>query len=464
MASEGGDHGRAAMEPAPVPAADPSRLPRHVGVWNGGLLLVTGVIGVGILQSPAVVVRNTGSMGLAYLVWLVGAVVAVCGALVMAELASRMPRSGGMTVFLREVFGPRVSFLCAWSVILLGPVATAAIMLVSVRNLGAIFGLGENTQTMLALAWVGGITLLNMRSSRVVARIVGGVGLLKVSVLGAVVLLCLAGGRAVEPAAAAPLEVASPWIGFGLALTATMFAYDGWDGLSLVAGEVKEPRRTLPRATLLGMGIILAVYLAVNAGFFRALSLGQIASTPALAATAVGRVLGEEAGRFLTLFVACSAASTVFASLLCNPRVMFALAEEEPFFRRVSHIHPRWQTPVVAIALYGGLVMTYIASGGGFERLTRYMVLGLLPFYGLAACAAVIARRRGLAGAHGAFLMPLYPLPVVLMLVYVACGLLSGFSGDFLAACGGLVIIAAGAVVYEAVRRRPAVAATKDRG
>ena len=154
----------------------------------------------------------------------------------------------------------------------------------------------------------------------------------------------------------------------------------------------------------------------------------------------------------------------VFASLLCNPRVMFALAEEEPFFRRVSHIHPRWQTPVVAIALYGGLVMTYIASGGGFERLTRYMVLGLLPFYGLAACAAVIARRRGLAGAHGAFLMPLYPLPVVLMLVYVACGLLSGFSGDFLAACGGLVIIAAGAVVYEAVRRRPAVAATKDRG
>ena len=227
MAPGGAGHGRAAMEPAPVPAADPSRLPRHVGVWNGGLLLVTGVIGVGILQSPAVVVRNTGSMGLAYLVWLVGAVVAVCGALVMAELSSRMPRSGGTTVFLRETFGPRVSFLCAWSVILLGPVATAAIMLVSVRNLGAIFGLGENAQTILALAWVGDITLLNMRSSRIVARIVGGVGLLKVSVLGAVVLLCLAGGRAVEPAAAAPLEVASPWIGFGLALTATMFAYDG---------------------------------------------------------------------------------------------------------------------------------------------------------------------------------------------------------------------------------------------
>ncbi|MFM8335913.1 MAG: APC family permease, partial [Opitutaceae bacterium] len=226
------------MEPAPVPAADPSRLPRHVGVWNGGLLLVTGVIGVGILQSPAVVVRNTGSMGLAYLVWLVGAVVAVCGALVMAELSSRMPRSGGMTVFLREAFGPRISFLSSWSVILLGPVATAAIMLVSVRNLGAIFGIGENTQTLLALAWVGGITLLNMRSSRIVARIVGGVGLLKVSVLSAVVLLCLAGGRAVEPVVAAPLEVASPWVGFGLALTATMFAYDGWDGLSLVAGEV----------------------------------------------------------------------------------------------------------------------------------------------------------------------------------------------------------------------------------
>ncbi|MFM9078568.1 MAG: APC family permease [Opitutaceae bacterium] len=451
------------MEPAPVPAADPSRLPRHVGVWNGGLLLVTGVIGVGILQSPSVVVHNTGSMGLAYLVWVVGAVVAVCGALVMAELSSRMPRSGGMTVFLREAFGPRVSFLSSWSVILLGPVATAAIMLVSVRNLGAIFGIGENTQTLLALAWVGGITLLNMRSSRVVARIVGGVGLLKVSVLSAVVLLCLVGGRAVEPAVAAPLEVASPWVGFGLALTATMFAYDGWDGLSLVAGEVKEPRHTLPRATLLGMGIILVVYLAVNAGFFRALPLGQIASTPALAATAVGRVIGDEAGRFLTLFVACSAASTVFSSLLCNPRVMFALAEDEPFFRKVAHVHPRWRTPVVAIALYGVLVMTYIAFGGGFERLTRYMVLGLLPFYGLAACAAVIARRRGLAGPHGAFSMPLYPWPVVLMLVYVACGLLSGFTGDFFAACGGLVIIAAGALVYEAVRRRPASAKTSNR-
>jgi basic amino acid/polyamine antiporter, APA family len=453
------------MEPAPVPAADPSRLPRHLGVWNGGLLLVTGVIGVGILQSPSVVVRNTGSMALAYGVWLVGAVVAVCGALVMAELASRMPRSGGTAVFLRETFGPRVSFLFAWTAIFLLPVATAAIMLVSVRNLGEVFGFGEGAQTLLALGWVGGITLLNIRSSRVVARIVGGVGILKVSVLAAVVLLCLSGGGAAAagPAAAVPV-IESPWIGFGLALTATMFAYEGWDGLSLVAGEVKDPRRTLPRATLLGMGIILTVYLAVNAGFFRALPLDQIASTPALAATAVGRVLGENTGRFLTLFIACSAATTVFGSLLCNPRIIFALAEEEPAFRRAAFIHPRWRTPVVAIAIYGGLVMAYIASGGGFERLTRYMVLGLLPFYALAACAAVVARRRGVAGPQGAFPMPLYPLPVVLMLVYVACGLASGLAGDFVAACGGLVIIAAGAVVYQVVRRRPGGAAISPSG
>lgn len=447
------------MEPAPVPVADPSRLPRHLGVWNGGLLLVTGVIGVGILQSPSVVVRNTGSMALAYGVWLVGAVVAVCGALVMAELATRMPRSGGTAVFLRETFGPRTSFLFAWTAIFLLPVATAAIMLVSVRNLGTVFGFGEDTQTLLALAWVGGITLLNIRSSRVVARIVGGVGILKVSVLAAVVLLCFSGNAAATPATPAPAPlIESPWVGFGLALTATMFAYDGWDGLSLVAGEVKEPRRTLPRATLLGMGIILVVYLAVNAGFFRALPLDQIASTPALAATAVGRALGENTGRFLTLFVACSAASTAFGSLLCNPRVIFALAEEERAFRRVAYIHPRWQTPVPAIAIYGGLVMAYIASGGGFERLTRYMVLGLLPFYGLAAIAAIMARRRGIHGPHGVFSMPLYPLPVVLMLVYVGCGLASGFTGDFIAACGGLVIIACGAVVYQLVRARPPAA------
>ena len=441
------------MEPSPISAAptDPSRLPRHLGPWNAALLLVTFTIGVGILQSPGVVAAKTGGIALSYAAWIVGAAAAVCGALVMAELAVRTPRSGGTTVFLREAFGPRVAFMFGWTSMFLNPVSAAAITLVSTRNLGVILGLSETVRTALGLAWVGAITLLNIRSSRVVGRIVGGVGLLKISALGAVVVVCFSGGSG-PVAASAPPEVVSPWIGFGLAVIATMFAYDGWDGLALVAGEVREPSRNLPRATLLGMSLILAVYLSMNAGFFHALSLAEMATTPALAATAVGRVVGENAARFVTAFVAFSAASTVFSSLMCNPRIVFALAEEGQFFRAAAWVHPRWRTPVVAIAIYGAMTMLYIASGSGFERLTRYMILGFLPFYGLVAVAAVLARRRSPVASDG-FSMPAYPLPVVLMLGYVACGLASGFAGDVGASVGGLLVIGSGAVVYEFVRR-----------
>lgn len=432
---------------------DPSRLPRHLGLGNAALLLVTFTIGVGILQSPGVVAAKTGSIALSYAAWIVGALAAICGALVMAELAVRTPRSGGTTVFLRQAFGPGVAFMFGWTSMFLNPVSAAAITLVSTRNLGAILGLDHGTQTALGLAWIGGIMLLNMRSARVVGRIVGGVGLLKISALAAVVVVCFAGPAASSAATAAPPVIDSPWVGFGLAVVATMFAYDGWDGLALVAGEVRQPARVLPRATLLGMGLILAVYLSVNAGFFQALPLAEIATTPALAATAVGRAVGEDAGRFVTAFVAFSAASTVFSSLLCNPRIVFALAEEGQFFRAAAWVHPRWKTPVVAIAIYGAMMMLYIASGTGFERLTRYMILGFLPFYGLVAIAAILARRKA-GGTPSAYSMPLYPIPVVLMLAYVGCGIASGFAGDPMASLGGLAIIGSGAVVYAVTRPR----------
>ncbi len=441
--------------PAQSAAPDPSRLPRHLGPWNAALLLVTFTIGVGILQSPGVVAAKTGSVALSYAAWIVGAIAAVCGSLVMAELAVRTPRSGGTTVFLREAFGPRVAFMFGWTSIFLNPVSAAAITIVSMRNLGVILGLDARTQLFLGLAWVGMITFLNMRSSRLVGRIVGGVGLLKISALAAVVVVCFSGpgGAAASTVAAAAPEIPSPWVGFGLAVIATMFAYDGWDGLALVAGEVRDPKRNLPRGTILGMSLILIVYLAMNAGFFHALPFGEMSTTPALAATAVGRVIGENAGRFVTAFVAFSAASTVFSSLMCNPRIVFALAEEGQFFRAAAFVHPRWKTPVVAIAIYGTMTMLYIASGSGFERLTRYMILGFLPFYGLVAIAAVLARRRS-APVAGNYSMPLYPLPVVLMLGYVACGIASGFAGDFMASLGGLVIIGSGALLYELFRRR----------
>jgi amino acid transporter len=190
----------------------------------------------------------------------------------------------------------------------------------------------------------------------------------------------------------------------------------------------------------------------MNAGYFHALPLAEMAQTDALAATAISRVIGDYAAKFVTAFVAFSAASTIFSSLMCNPRIVFALAEEGQFFRAVATVHPKWKTPVVAIGIYGTLIMLYIASGTGFEKLTRYMILGFLPFIGLVAIAAILARRR--SAAPPAFSMPLYPLPVVLMLAYVVCGIASGFAGDWKASLGGLVIIGAGAIVYEIVRRK----------
>ena len=438
---------------APAPTADPSRLPRHLGVWNAALVLVTFTIGVGILQSPGVVAGKTGSISLSLLAWVVGAAAAMCGALVMAELAVRTPRSGGTTVFLNHAFGPRAAFLFGWTSMFLNPVAAAAITIVSTRNLGQIMGFGPGAQTILGLCWVGGIMLLNIYSSRTVAWLTGGAGVFKIGALVAVVALCFSADTPAEAGTAVVTSAEhSLLVGFGLAVVATMFAYDGWDGLALVAGEVKEPRRNVPRATLLGMGLILGVYLAVNLGFFHALTLGEVASSPALAATAMGRVLGENAAKFVTAFVAASAASTVFSSLLCNPKIAFALAEEGHFFRAVAWVHPRWKTPVVAIAIYGTMMMLYIASGSGFERLTRYMILGYLPFYGLIAIGAVLLRRRHpiLAGQYA---MPFYPLPVVGMVLYVLCGLITGFLGDTVAAGGGLIILAVGATVFEIWRR-----------
>jgi APA family basic amino acid/polyamine antiporter len=378
-----------------VSLSAPDRLPRRLGVWSAAAVLVGSTIGSGIFRVPSTVAEQVGSVGAIATLWMVGALVVLFGALTIAELAVLFPRSGGIYVFLREAYGPLPAFLFGWTELLvIRPSALGAIAILFAEYVGEFVPLDSVTVRVVAAGAILLLAAANIRSLSWGAAVQNASTAAKVAALVGLALLAFVLGDGSKGAFGEPVSFAPiSWGGFGIALVAVMWAYDGWADLTFLGGEVQDPARTLPRALLGGAAAIVVIYLVVNAAYLFLLSVSDMADRPLVAADAARTVFGGTGASVVSAVVMVSAFGALNGATMTGPRILFAMADDGAFFRPIAAVHVRYRTPWAAIALAALLGVGYV-SVRSFEQLADSFVLGIWPFYALTVGAVFLLRHK----------------------------------------------------------------------
>ncbi|HVL17787.1 MAG TPA: amino acid permease [Gemmatimonadales bacterium] len=431
---------------------------RRLGLFSGTMAVVGGIIGGGIFRTPASVAERAGSFGLTLAVWITGGVVALAGAFCFGELGARRPRAGGGYVYLRETFGPLPAFLYGWTLLLV--IATGAIAAVAVLFADyalALLGLPEGWTLPVAVASVvvlSGINYLGVRPGALTQNLFTVLKLLALALLVGVGLAWAAPAVAAAPEPAAPRNAI---VAFGAALVPVLFTYGGWQQTNFIAEEIVEPERTLPRALVLGVVIVVAVYLSANLAYLRVLGLGGLAASTAPAAEVMERLLGPRGAGVIAAGIAVSSFGFLNLVILVTPRVLQAMAADGVFLPRLARLHPVYQTPTAAILLQACWAILLILSGS-FAQLVDYVTFGDWIFFGLTVAGLFVYRRRDRGAPATGFRTPGYPFTPALFVFAAGYVVVSAIAANPRNAALGTLLIALGVPVYAYWARRARLA------
>lgn len=409
----------------------PSGLPRRIGLWSAVAVVVGSTIGSGIFRSPAGIAdRIPGPLPL-ILIWVLGGVFALCGALTLAEIASAVPRTGGFYAFLREGWGKIPAFLFGWGQLTIVRAAALGAIAITfaeyfLRVLGFDPTVAPYDQYARYVA-AGAIVLtagFNIVGVRRAAAVINVMTIAKFGGLAFIVLMSLAIGLPKTGGHFTPvMPEGSVHAGaFGLALVSVLWAYDGWADVSYVAGEVTDPRRNLPRAIIGGTVAVIAIYLLANIGYMAVLPIEQIRVSKLVAADVAQVLMGRPGVVFVSVTVMLSTFGTLSAVLLTSPRVLFAMADDGMLFKSIAKVHPKYETPHVAISLVAALGFAFVLLRT-FEQLADTFVIAMIPFYALGVAA--VYRLRARPGYAPAFRTPGYPIVPAVFILSVAYLLLN---------------------------------------
>jgi basic amino acid/polyamine antiporter, APA family len=372
------------------------RMPRSVGLVDSIAVLVGVTIGSGIFRVPATVAAQLHTPGAVLLCWVLGGVVALSGALTIAELAGAMPRSGGIFAWLLESFGPMPAFLFGWSEFaVIRASALGATSTIFAEYLGYFIPLTPMQVRYVAAALIVVVGAMNYFGVRKAAAVMSVATIAKYAAVMGLGLLAFTAPHG------SMSHFTPAWDdGVHLSLVATalipvMWTYDGWADLSFMGGEVKNPQRTLPLALILGTACVLLVYLVVNIGFMYVLTLPEMAQSNLIATSVAERipVFGGIGAAVISAVVLLSTFSGLNGSIMTGPRIFFAMAERGLFFQAVARVSPRFHSPSVAIWLATALGVFYVLQNN-FAELADKFVLGLWPFYSLAVAGVFVLRRK----------------------------------------------------------------------
>lgn len=387
---------------------------RRLGLFSATMAVVGGIIGGGIFRTPAAVAARVGDPTLALGTWGAGALVALAGAFCFGELAWRRPRAGGGYVYLREAWGPLPAFLYGWALLLV--IATGAIAAVAVTFADytlALLGLPSTLAVpvaVLAIVLLAGINYVGVRPGAITVNILT---VLKLAALATLIGVGVAVGVPTPAHDVLPPAGSGGFRAFGAALVPVLFTYGGWQQTNFIAEEIVEPERTLPRALVLGVAIVAAVYLLANLAYLRVLGPAGLAASSAPAADTMRRLLGPGGGTFIAAGIAISTFGFLDLVILVTPRVLQTMAADGVFFPRLAALHPRYQTPAAAIVAESAWAIVLTLTGT-FAQLVDYVSFGDWIFFGLTA--AGLARIRAADGPSSAgsrgMLVPGYPWTV----------------------------------------------------
>jgi basic amino acid/polyamine antiporter, APA family len=372
------------------------RMPRSVTLLQTVAVSVGIAIGSGIFRVPATVAALLQSPGPILLSWVLGGVVALCGALTVAELAGALPRSGGIFAYLLEAYGALPAFLFGWTeLVVIRASALGAIATIFAEYLGFFVPLSAPAvryTAALAIVLIGAVNYFGVQRAAAVLSATTAVKYALLVLLGLLAFTARGGsGAHFLPAWPQTLSLSL----LASALIPVLWTYDGWADPASMAGEISNPQRNLPLALIAGAVCVMLVYLLVNVGFLYALSPAQMAGEKLIAATVASRVplLGGRGAAVIAAAVIVSAFSGLNASMMTGSRIFFAMADRGLLFRVVARISPRFDSPSVAIGLATVLGVVYVLEND-FAQLADKFILGIWPFYALMVAAVFVLRRR----------------------------------------------------------------------
>ncbi|HJQ71366.1 MAG TPA: amino acid permease [Blastocatellia bacterium] len=409
--------------PPAAPASDaPPGLARRLGLFDATMIVMGGIIGSGIFLNPAEVAREVKTAPVILGAWVAGGAVALLGAFVYAELAARRPLVGGQYAYIREAYHPAVAFVYGWALLLvIQSGGMAAVAITFAKYFKGLTGVGAR-EWVVAVAALAVLTAINCLGVRAGSSLQSALMILKIiAIVGLVVCGLFVSGPSAQVIAEQPAPDSAQLTAFGAAMAPVLFAYGGWQTASFIAGELREPRKNLPRGLLLGVMGVTALYLAVNFVCVRALGPAGLAATDTPATEVMRQAIGDTGARLIAVGIVVSTLGFLSQSILTSPRVYFAMAEDRLFFKSVSWLSPRTRVPVVAIALQGLLAMV-IAFWGKYSQILSYVVSVDFIFFGLTAtCVFILRRRDARESGQAQYKMPGHPVTTALFIA--ACWL-----------------------------------------
>jgi len=422
---------------------------RRLGFFSGTMAVVGGIIGGGIFRTPATVAERLRSPELVLLAWVIGGIVALIGAFCFGELGQRRPRAGGGYVYLRETWGPLPAFLYGWTLVLvIATGATAAVAVTFANYALALAGLPDGLTVPVAIGAIillAGVNYLGVGPAAITQNIFT---LLKLAALAA---LIAAGLFLSIPDIRPPDRLtAGVSTAFGAALVPILFTYGGWQQTNFIAEEIVAPERNLPRALVLGVAIVVAVYLLANVAYLRVLGVDGLAASTAPAADTMQAVLGPLGGKIIAAGIALSTFGFLNLVILVTPRVLQAMAADGVFFARLAVLHPVHRTPAAAIVVLAACAIV-LALTGTFGQLVDYVAFGDWIFFGLTVAGLFVYRAREPRTAFG---VPGYPWTPALFVLAAACVVVSAVVSNPRNAAIGAGLIALGVPVFLYWRRR----------
>ncbi len=442
-----------------------SELSRELGVSHAAAVVVGTIIGSGIFLVPAEMMQAVGSAKLVYLAWLVGGLLSFFGALTYAELGAMKPQAGGEYVYVRDAYGPLLAFLYGWTwFVIAKPASIATVVTGLVRILGtfSVFSFFSTVIVskpfpiawgqIIAIAAAILISFLNYLGIKKAGEFQLVFTLLKIGIILAIVFVCFSGigdvtGRGWLNFAGSFSGAKGGMAGFMAALVAALWAYDGWNDLNMVAGEVKQPGRSIPIALVAGVAIVGALYVLMNAGVQYVLPASAIAASPRPASDAVAMVMGRMGAGIVSAGMALSMLVTLNGTIMSGARVPFAVARDGYFFHALAKVHPRFHTPSVAIVVQAALSILLLLLGANFRQLFSLAIFAEWLFYMIAGSTIFVFRWRD-PQAERPFRMPGYPIVPALFVTVAAALLCYTFWGDLPYSWYGLLVILSGTPVF----------------
>ncbi len=426
-------------------------LARQLGFFGTTMAVMGGIIGAGIFINPYLVAQLVPSGPLILGVWIAGGLIALVGGFIYAELAARLPVVGGQYAYLREALHPTVAFMYGWVLLLVIQTGGMAAVAVTFARYFLELTHWPINDSLVAGAALGLLTVINCLGVRAGSRVQSVMTLTAIAAIGVIVL-----GSFFWRGTTAPVVATAPLPGnlllaFGAAMTPVLFAYGGWQTSSFLAGEVKDARRVLPRALILGVIGVIAIYTAVNVAYLRVLGSGGLGATTTPASSVMRELMGANGAQFIAAGIAFSAFGFLAQSMLTAPRVYFAMAGDGVFFRSVAWVHPKTHAPVIAIALQGAWAIA-IALTGTYAQVVNYVVAMDCIFFGLTAVCLFVLRRRNPEATD--FRVPGHPWTTLLFIAAQWLIVASTFAHDPVRSCIGLAIAAAGLPAYYFWRAR----------